>query len=452
MKNNRSIFFKYKYRCIGGFTLFLALSFWMVFCGGTLHKSNKQLRHLAQVRSFEKLDCTLSFIALPVLKLSHFKVSEPFDIPLNVERRGDQFSHALNVRAIGLRFEATITFDKSDADLFTVIVNKETTPLIDAFKRKKVIIDKTLHLSKLSDGEVFGDQSEQFFFNVDIKCFRPSNLHQTNDKKTPEWPSLANYRDIFRLLTKVSLKIEEITTDDDALLFLGRSPRWISEVLNIKGSTRRLFNIAYSGWPYTRPRLIPSREQVASFRDYLTRIGVVPEFLMSLESNIIIIDIISTGKSIQGFLHILTTWLLEEGYDLKLIQEKIRIIDLCVLKNWDGILRNKVDGINKKFIYTQEGGIGSLGIVKIKMKNIRHIDVLYDGLYEFLGTQTSHSLGMYYPYKKWNYGIMPENYIPNRRSLVMKDALEDFVLQLDQLDDEIWSMDEVRVHTWESSE
>ncbi len=128
-------------------------------------------------------------------------------------------------------------------------------------------------------------------------------------------------------------ELMELSSVADTLLFLGRSPLWISEILRIKKKHRRQVRVAFSGSPIFceswERRQNLSRQSIMAFRNYLVNLGITPQSILQIPGHLVIIDFISSGKSMSSFLQILLDWCSEMNIDPEFILKKFKVIRLA---------------------------------------------------------------------------------------------------------------------------
>jgi len=123
-------------------------------------------------------------------------------------------------------------------------------------------------------------------------------------------------------------KIIRRTRRDDFVIYLGRSPLWFYRANQFISKRKNSLAVAFSGQPYSDDYAYPTRHQVLAYRKYLDQIGVTPSFIANNPGRFVIVDNVSTGKSIAGFIRVLQDWAKEIEVNPNLITNKLVIINL----------------------------------------------------------------------------------------------------------------------------
>ncbi len=121
-------------------------------------------------------------------------------------------------------------------------------------------------------------------------------------------------------INRVADQIERLTTREDTILFVGRSPVWFAETLKIRGSDRQVLEAAFSG----RPTRITQSEDDAYIR-YLDRL-LDPQALRNGKGNLILVDHMQTGESLRAFWELVRRW--QNKYKLDPYAQHLKVINL----------------------------------------------------------------------------------------------------------------------------
>jgi len=114
--------------------------------------------------------------------------------------------------------------------------------------------------------------------------------------------------------------LELIDSENAIILAPGRSPYFHSLALKHLGVES--INFAFSGHAYSHYlESTPSRAQLNSYREYLTKLGITPDKLYNLKKKIIILDVIVSGGSIKSLLYLLSHWQYEQSTGTELSAE-----------------------------------------------------------------------------------------------------------------------------------
>lgn len=135
--------------------------------------------------------------------------------------------------------------------------------------------------------------------------------------------------------------LENFIPDNSLNLFLGRSVGWVAAAQSYrlengysihKGLWKTVHFSGGSALKGFDDGTFYTREQLESYRDYLSSIGVTPKTISKAGNNIYLIDFILMGRTMHHFSKIITDWCYEETPDA--LAPKINFIDISFTTNY----------------------------------------------------------------------------------------------------------------------
>jgi hypothetical protein len=180
----------------------------------------------------------------------------------------------------------------------------------------------------------------------------------------------------------------------------------------------------------------PTREQLESYRKYLTTLGMDPETIIDKANNgqkTVIIDFCGSGSGMRAFLEILRDWALEQNNytDLK---ESVIAVPMYYPKTY-----SKNDFINQKKNYCIYGKQVSINLFKeFNASPINLLDSdIYEELFDIFDHNSNTFFEKFYPSREWENGFPtrgPEKEFELNSNLA-KFAIIDFLARKNNLRD-----------------
>lgn len=212
--------------------------------------------------------------------------------------------------------------------------------------------------------------------------------------------------------------------NNECLLMMGRSPYWLVEACQIMGANaKELIHFNFSGKPYIEE--LPLRSQLNGMRQYLTTIGLTPDSLRDPNFQYCIVDVIVSGKSLEGLLFFLTHWLYEDNHRVIISSSEWSKICLAT-EEFDQVMKkiSRIIPLTSANFHQQYSwwAIGSLNIdTPIKWPHI-------------FGGNKDHTLGVYYGVKLWDKPqiLRITELYPDSKAIQTKEALASFVTETRQ--------------------
>ena len=203
-----------------------------------------------------------------------------------------------------------------------------------------------------------------------------------------------------RSISKAADIITDLTDEEDALIFLGRTPLYIAESLESKGVERQTYRIAFS----MKGLMSPHSIEADAFRRYLEDSGLTPETIANISGKIYIVDTVEYGNTIRDFAGILKDWAVEKGHSVQSVTEKLEVIRL--------IFGSPLADIGERGVLRKSG----LAFVELRMHKgtLRRLSVMPREL----------TLGPHYPPDQWYWP--PPRFNPSEGALDLRRQVREY--------------------------
>ncbi len=128
-------------------------------------------------------------------------------------------------------------------------------------------------------------------------------MKRYSENKNEQKKFTTEYADLIFLHSKQIAKL--INPEKTIILAPGRSPYFHAIALNQLGV--KTFNFAFSSYVYCYNE-VPTKEQILAYRQYLTTLGLQPELLYNTENEIVVLDIVISGTTIDSLIFFFSHW------------------------------------------------------------------------------------------------------------------------------------------------